>query len=280
MKRISLLFLFLLIASIGVTHAGDKIIKVLAIGNSFSDDAAEVYLDDLARGGDVKMIIGNMYIGGCSLERHWNNATDNLPAYSYRKIDLQGNRVVKDKTSLEEAIADEDWDYITFQQASQFSGKYATYFPYLPNLLSYVKARAKNPNVKFAFHMTWAYEQTSKNANFAKYNNDQNFMFNSIVDAAQRATLKTGIDLIIPSGPAVQYVRGTEIGDRLCRDGYHLNDMGKFTAASVWYETLTGKPAMENPFKLPEVIPTEDAIFKAAAHRAILHTKRLQECLR
>lgn len=277
MKKLSLFLILLFIASINLTQASEKVIKVLAIGNSFSEDATETYLDDLARGGQVKMIIGNMFIGGCSLERHWNNAAQNLPDYSYRKIDLAGNKVVEAKKSLEEAIADEEWDYITFQQASHFSGIYATYMPYLPNLLAYFKARVKNPDVQFAFHMTWAYAQTSTHGGFVRYSKNQLVMFDAIVDAGQRATAKAGIHLIIPAGPAVQYARESELSDNFCRDGYHLNDLGKFTAACVWYETLTGKPVVENPFKLSDTTEAQDAIVKESAHRAILHTKRLQE---
>lgn len=277
MRKQVLFLVFLFVVSLHLAYAGERVVKVLAIGNSFSDDATEAYLDDLARGGQVKMIIGNMYIGGCSLERHWNNAVQNLPDYSYRKIDPQGKRVVQEKKTLEEAIADEEWDYITFQQASHFSGVYATYMPYLPNLLAYVKARAKNQDVQFAFHMTWAYAKTSTHGGFVKYNNDQLVMFNAIVDAAHRATAKAGIELIIPAGPAIQYARESELGDNFCRDGYHLNDLGKFTAACVWYETLTGNPVIDNPFKLPETTEAQDAILKKAAHRAIQHTKRLQK---
>ena len=61
-------------------------IKLLAIGNSFSDDAIEHYLYDIAYAAGDTIIIGNMYIGGCSLERHYNNSINNSPNYSYRKI--------------------------------------------------------------------------------------------------------------------------------------------------------------------------------------------------
>lgn len=38
-------------------------IKILAVGNSFSDDGVE-YLDELAQAAGIKLIIGNLYIGG------------------------------------------------------------------------------------------------------------------------------------------------------------------------------------------------------------------------
>ncbi|MDD4516740.1 DUF4886 domain-containing protein [Massilibacteroides sp.] len=280
MKRL-FLFLTLLFLSTSITvYGNDNVVKVLAIGNSFSEDATETYLDDLARAGQVKMIIGNAMIGGCSLERHWNNALLDLPDYSYRKIDVQGEKKVEPKKTLLDMINDEDWDYITIQQASHFSGVYATYLPYLPNLVTYLKKHAKNPNVKIAFHMTWAYAKDSKHGGFLKFGKDQNRMFDAIVDAVQRATAKSGIDIIIPAGPAIQYARESELGDNFCRDGYHLNDFGKFTAACVWYEVLTGKPATDNPFKLSEASTEQDIIIKKSAHRAIIHTQVLQQKVR
>ena len=101
-----------------------------------------------------------MYLGGCSLETHWNNALGNLAAYSYRKI-TEGDTVVVASQTLKTAIADEDWDVITFQQVSQNSGQLNTYFPYLTNLLQHVKSLTTNPNVKLAMHQTWAYASNS-----------------------------------------------------------------------------------------------------------------------
>jgi len=38
-------------------------LKILAIGNSFSEDAVENYLFELAEAAGKKIIIGNLYIG-------------------------------------------------------------------------------------------------------------------------------------------------------------------------------------------------------------------------
>ena len=45
-------------------HANNDTIKVLAIGNSFSQDAVEQYLHELGEAEGITMIIGNMFIGG------------------------------------------------------------------------------------------------------------------------------------------------------------------------------------------------------------------------
>jgi hypothetical protein len=141
----SVLILFLIVFwSCFTSVFAQRVIKVLAIGNSFSEDAAESYVDDLAISAGEKVIIGNMYIGGCSLETHWNNASTNSPAYSYRKI-IDGVKTTLSNKTLKEAIEDEAWDYITFQQVSQYSGKYVTYFPYLPNFLIMQKDLLQTP---------------------------------------------------------------------------------------------------------------------------------------
>ena len=118
----------------------DKVVKILAIGNSFSQDAVEQYLHEIAAADGNQVIIGNMYIGGCSLKKHLNNARENKPAYKYRKIGLDGKKVeIKDYT-LEQALSDEEWDYVSFQQNSGNSGIVETWMESLPELMDYVKA--------------------------------------------------------------------------------------------------------------------------------------------
>ena len=72
-----------------------KQIKLLTIGNSFSQDAVEQYLYELADANGDTIIIGNMYIGGCSLERHYRNSMSYSADYSFRKI-TDGEKVTSD----------------------------------------------------------------------------------------------------------------------------------------------------------------------------------------
>ena len=49
----------------------DGSLKILAIGNSFSEDAVE-YAWDIANSlGIQNVMIGHLYIGGCSLDMHY-----------------------------------------------------------------------------------------------------------------------------------------------------------------------------------------------------------------
>src|SRR5690606_10430096 len=79
----------------------DGILRTLAIGNSFSEDALEAYLHSIATEAGDSIIIGNMYIGGSSLELHVTNANVNNRAYSYRKIDKFGKKTTTNDFRLE-----------------------------------------------------------------------------------------------------------------------------------------------------------------------------------
>lgn len=266
LKNKFLLTVLLLVICLG---ANAETIKILTIGNSFSEDAVENYLYDLGQAEGVTFVIGNMYIGGCNLETHWNNANGNKEVYEYRKI-VDGVKTNTPNTKLETAIADEDWDYISFQQASPNSGQYNTYFPYLTNLQAYVKTRATNTNVKYVLHMTWAYQQNSTHSGFNNYGKDQMTMYNAILDAASRAATTENIGIIVPSGTAIQNARTSFLGDNLCRDGYHLDyNIGRFTAACTWFEKITGKNVINNSYKPVSLSDKSLEVAHKSAHSAV-----------
>jgi len=263
-------FLLLLISVFFVfSTISAKQIKILAIGNSFSDDAIEHYLHGLVEAAGDEIIIGNMYIGGSGLDLHYNNSVNNSASYSYRKI-VNGVKTTTEAQTLSKAITDEAWDYISLQQVSQNSGLYATYFPYLTNLTTYVKGLATNPQMKFVLHSTWAYQQNSTHAGFANYGNNQTTMFNAIIDASFRAATTAEIDIVIPAGTAIQNGRTSTIGDNFCRDGYHLElTYGRYTASCAWFEKLFEKSVIGNTYIPASMSPFQAAVAQHAAHNAV-----------
>lgn len=249
----------------------DTIIKILAIGNSFSEDALESHLYDLARADGKTIVIGNLYIGGASLEDHAKNAAGNASVYSYRKIGPNGVKKTYPNISIATAVADEPWDYISFQQVSQNSGQFATFEASLPAVYNYVKERAKNPAVKYVLHQTWAYAANSTHSGFANYGNNQTTMYNAIVDAYTRAKPLVNASVLVPAGTAIQNARTSVVGDNFTRDGYHLSiPMGRYTVAATWYEALFGKSVVGNTYKPAELSDFEASIAQNAAHYAIL----------
>lgn len=276
-KRLITFLLAFFCLMCGVMNAQpDKVVKILTIGNSFSEDAVEQHLYDLAKTEDIKVIIGNMYIGGCSLEKHLNNARDNKGAYKYRKIGLNGKKVETKSFSLEAALADEQWDYVSFQQNSGRSGMYDTWMESLPELMAYVKARVPK-KTKMVLHQTWAYDKTSTHKDFKNYKHDQDLMYKSIVDAVHRAAKELGVKIIVPCGTAIQNARTTPLCDCLTRDGYHLHKTyGRYVAACTWYEKIFKKNVVGNTYKPAEMTPEQQRHAQQSAHAAVKKPKKVK----
>ncbi len=244
-----------------------KTIKVLAIGNSFSEDAVEQYLYELAAAQGDSLVIGNAFIPGCSIDMHYNNLKNSTMQYAYRKI-VGGVKVEEKGVSLQRIILDEPWDIITLQQASHLSG-IADSYKNLPFLWRSVKLLATNQQVEIWWHMTWAYAKSFKSKRFAAYNSDQRYMYSEILNCVRNEVRKSSITNIIPSGIAIRLMRYLK-GDVLTRDGYHLSyDIGRYTAACTWCEKLTGRIVDGNSY-WPANISMDDAkLCQQEAHEAI-----------
>ena len=275
--KIVVICMCILLLLAGGVYAQQKTVRILAIGNSFSQDAVEQYLHELAEAEGISTIIGNMFIGGCSLERHVKNARDNAPAYAYRKIGTDGKKRERGKMSLEAVLADEDWDYVSLQQASPFSGMYETYEASLPELIEYVKARLPK-KTKLMLHQTWAYASTSKHSGFKNYNCNQLTMYQAITDAVKKAAKVNKIKIVIPSGTAIQNARTSFIGDHLNRDGYHLDvKIGRYTAACTWFERIFKHNVIGNPYTPEGLDEARKAVAQKAAHAAVKHPYKVTD---
>lgn len=213
--------------------------KVLAIGNSFSDDAF-TYLYDIAKAfGVEEVIIANLYIGGCTVATHYSNAVNNTEAYTYKKC--TNGTWANSKTTMLYGITDEDWDIVSLQQASGYSGVESTYNEQIDYIANYVLDNVTNENVRLAWHMTWAYQANSTHADFAKYDKNQAMMYSYICQCVKKHLDSDPLfTYIIPSGTAVQNARTSYFGDTLTQDGYHLNSYGDMIAGLTWFLTLTG----------------------------------------
>ena len=216
-----------------------KALRILAIGNSFSSDAVEQNLWDLFHAAGYTVAIGNLYAPGSYLGHHWSRIESDAPEYKYVKV-MEGKASLRENVRFSECIYDEDWDIISLQQASDISGKYEKYQPYLKNILDVL---GNCTGASCVFHQTWAYPSTSTQAAFADYDNDQETMYNAIMSAVQQAFRdEPRLLRVIPSGTAIQNAR-LVMGDVLNRDGLHLElTYGRYTAAWTWFETITGVP--------------------------------------
>ena len=245
-----------------------KSIKILAIGNSFSVDATEYLWNMLDAAGIEEVVIGNLYIGGCSLDTHWSNMSNNSNAYTFY-YNNSGTWETQSKKSILYALRLEEWDYITVQQVSQDSGDPSS-LGNLQNVLNYVKNNKTNDEAEIYWHMTWAYQTTSYHEHFLPdYGNSQMKMYNSIISTAKDHV--SGYDLIegiIPAGTAVQNLRTSYLDDSLSLDTYHMSyGTGRYAVALTWFSFFTGIDARYIDW-VPEAYPkiAED---KAAISNAV-----------
>ena len=287
MKKLYLLIVFALTCNYVDAQEKDTL-RVLAIGNSFSEDAVEQYLWDLGQEAGITFIIGNAYRGGWSLINHWKDARSKAVDTEYRKV-LDGRRTNLGKFSLRDIITDEPWDVITFQQVSQDAGRPDSYEPGLSLMIGYVKALALSDSVRFGFHQTWAYAQDSEHSGFDNYNRDQFQMYSSITAAVENTMRYHDGDLLfyIPSGTAIQNARtafftkkgrhkDSSVNRDLTRDGYHLNyTIGRYIAACTWFEVLTGKSCIGMKSRPASLNPVSASTAQKAAHAAVLAPMKL-----
>lgn len=207
--------------------------KILSIGNSFSEDAQR-YLAKIAKSDNYAMKTVNLMIGGCSLRTHYINALENNKAY-----DLQfGGTSTGFRVSIKEALINDEWDVVTLQQVSYLSPKFDTYEPYLSYMVEYVKKYC--PKTKIYIHQTWAYEENSKLlCEDMKYDHAED-MLNDIVSATNKACLKISADGIIPSGEMLMKLLNNGIKS-VHRDALHTTlGLGRYALGLLWYHILTG----------------------------------------
>jgi len=216
-----------------------KVIKILAIGNSFSVDAT-TYLHQFSLCGSKEIVIGNLHYGGCSLQQHFAFYQNDESPYEYYK----NGKLVQYSYSLKQALKDEQWDYISLQQNSGNSGLIETFEP---GIALYIKIR-KLTDAKFVIHKTWAYASYYRDDQYRTYNYDQKRMHALIHDAYTQFAHTLKIKMIIPSADAFHLAR-QRFGDIFNRDGFHANEKGRYLLAALWYEFFTNEDARTVNFK-------------------------------
>ena len=214
--------------------------NVLAIGNSFSQDATR-YLNKIAKADNFDMTVVNLYIGGCSLKRHYLNIEKDAKEY---ELEYNGENTGF-HVSISEAVTNRIWDYITLQQVSQESISYETYQPHLNGIVEFIKNTA--PSSKIVLHQTWAYESGSDRLCRELMYKEQSNMFDDLKQAYDKAANEIGANMIIPSGELFQ--RLIKKGLKIHRDTFHATyGIGRYALGLLWYRKLTGREIFSNSF--------------------------------
>ena len=291
------------------TEVENKPIKVLAIGNSYSNNTTE-YVSRIAESMGLDITAASLYFPGCALWRHvhfYENYRDlghdgyYESAYDQHYEDLYVNgAAVGGYASIQEAIAYTDWDYITIQQMPDWCDDIDSYWteenPYITKLYGYVLDELeKNNNNKceILIHQGWSFSHAMSIDNAYEYyprdyENTRDFFAaieSTVNQAAEIVKTQCGLDAapdLVLSGKAVQLAKdefgfGDTYGasDSLYADNVsHLSSLGKYLAACVWIETFAAKANLSvTDVRTTDYFPIGQGITadKAAALRSCAH---------
>ena len=137
--------------------------KVLSIGNSFSQDAQR-YLHGIAAAAGEKCKCVNLYIGGCTLKTHYQNLFGNRDLYN---VEVNGESLNL-YCNINEVLVSDDWDVITIHQQSFRSCDFETMRPYIKKIADEIRKICSDS--KLYLHQTWADETGAKRMVAAGYN--------------------------------------------------------------------------------------------------------------
>ena len=281
-----------------------KTVRLLTVGNSFSQNATK-YLDQIVAAGGNTLIHHRCVIGGSGPDQH-------LAKVAIHEKDLQNkDGLYGTGKSLQQELVAEKWDVITIQQASIRSHDAANYRPAAKQLYDYIKKHA--PASEVVLHQTWAYRvddprftmpstkegepKTQKemyiglSGAYHSIAKELNVRRIPVGDAFYRADTDpkwgyrpdTAFDPKTAKSPALpDQTHSLHIGRRwattngkttLQMDGHHASPAGEYLGGLVFYEFLYGTSSVGNTFR-PAGMDADYARFlQETAHQAIENAK-------
>lgn len=284
--------------------AGGKTVRLLTIGNSFSQDAT-AFLAKLAEADGNKLILKVAVIGGSPLQLHWDKAQQ------HERDPKDPSGLYSSGKGLKEILQDGPHDFVTIQQRSLSSHDVNTYRPYAANLRDYVKQHA--PQAELLLHETWAYRMDDPRFSAAKPTpgepRTQREMYEQLAQAYRMIASELGVRLI-PVGDAffaadtdptwgyqpdpafdpkqakppelpdqihslhigLKWQTSDKAAPRLNMDGHHASPAGRYLGACVWYELLFATTCVGNKFTA-NLDPDFVRFLQATAHDAVKKAK-------
>lgn len=222
--------------------AAQRKTAILCIGNSYTEDMLW-RVPELLGNDTASVDLNFLYISGGALSDQAALMKNDKPNYIRFHFDNGSGQWLKDTTSYSVAIQAHDWDVITLQQCSQYSGNYSTIDHYLPSVLKYLQPDC--PDADYYWHFTWAYPTDSQHPGFADYDHSQKKMYHDILYSTEKVMKGRFHDVFtgfIPTGAVIQELRDSTaiVTDHdFCRDDQHLDKtIGRYAAACTFYEAV------------------------------------------
>ena len=218
-----------------------KTVRLLSIGNSYSDDAL-AYVPFILQnmGADVDIQIGILMQSSASMDTHVSNWENETAAYSFRLYDGGSSwKQLSGTKSIQWALDNYTWDIITMQQSSQGAYTWSTYQPAVNKLANYIGAYIDYA-VKFVWYQPQARPaQTNSGANWADETITEHYESTAL--ASEKILDETICEFVVPVGTAIQNARTiaslkamgayadnalntSELGYLTPNDGVHLQE--------------------------------------------------------
>lgn len=180
-------------------------LRVLSIGNSYSQDSLSYVPYILQSLGYYNVEIGILMLSSSTLQQHVENFDNETAAYTYYKYDGHEEWLSAGASTIQNALVGNKWDVILLQQQSKAAWDYTTYQPYLNQLISRIFGTI-NYGVKFGWLEVQSRPATG--SNLENYSDaDISAHFESIAENAEKVISETLCGFCIPVGAAIQNAR-------------------------------------------------------------------------
>lgn len=216
---------------------GTKELKILAIGNSYTEDGTS-YIQEILDSTDIERTSYSVYTltrGSSSLE-YWVSVLNSSKKVNAVRVAGKNSDILTKEATLVDILS-QPWDVIVLQQFSAYAVYYKTYNPSLRILLNAINEHCPNSNVAIAWQMIPAYGKDCPQNGFMV----GDMRWQMIVQATQSMIERDGLHIIIPTGTAIQLARRSSLENKydLTRDNIHLcYGVGRYIAACTWVESL------------------------------------------
>ena len=191
-----------------------KSVKLLCLGGSYTQDNMS-YVPFLMQklAPDIDLTLGICHYHGAKLNEYITFFDEDSRVFMYSKMGPgdstwtnygSNNETNPDNKTVREVLEDEDWDMITFQQASTQQCDWSSYEnlnTLIDKIVGYVRGLG-NRNVQVGWmlpHLRKAIETETS--------------FDELCENTQRVLQTTPVSFVLPCGTAVQNARGTSLDD-------------------------------------------------------------------
>ena len=267
-----------------------KSIKILTLGNSYSNDAYAWLYPIFESAGYKDVILGYIINGGCNINHHWSNVDSDTSNDYGAECFINNNGkdekyIIGENSTLRDTykslISIYEWDYVIIQHGPKHVELRDTY-SHLRDLLDFVKDNLKSPNAKFIYHMIWKYNDNIVGGSTAN-------AYADILDITKNIVLSNDEFVgVIPAATMRQNMMSSYLTDEdIARDYGHMGlGFGRFVLGLLWYSYITGgsvddisfiptpyevHPELLERFVFDEVTEEKMIIAKEAITNALAH---------